>query len=58
MCGGKQPLNVDTGQNPRQHVVLKKNQPNAYNMYTLWQTSVVYCLYLYVNFYPGGGTVL
>jgi hypothetical protein len=27
-------LNVYTRQNPRRHDVLKKNQPNAYNMYT------------------------
>ncbi len=38
------PLNVYTGQNPRRHVILKKNQPNAYNMLTVWKKSV--CLFI------------
>jgi hypothetical protein len=49
------PLNVYTVQNPRRRVVLKKNQPNAYNMYTHIGKILSACLYLSVSFSLGGG---
>jgi hypothetical protein len=47
------PLNVYTGQNPRQHVVLIEIQPNAYHNYlsqTAWATLtffgvISYCIF-------------
>jgi hypothetical protein len=44
------PLNVDTGQNPRRHVVLIEIRPNAYNM-NLSKTAGVILIFLGVIFF-------
>ncbi len=50
-------LNVDTGQNPRRHVILIEIQPNAYNKYLsptagiiLRFVGVVYSISVYLGF--------
>jgi hypothetical protein len=50
-------LNIYTGQNPRLHVVLKKTS-QMHTVHTQFGRNLFACLYLYISFYPGGGTVM
>ncbi len=47
---GITPLNVDTGLNPRRHVVFIEIQPNAYSKYLSWTAGVTLIFFWVVSF--------